>query len=51
MAHEGVKHDYHLVNPSIWPLVGSMSFALAARAQQASMAARSATRSPANNRG
>ncbi len=25
MAHEGVKHDYHLVNPSPWPLVGSMS--------------------------
>jgi cytochrome c oxidase subunit 3 len=23
MAHEGVKHDYHLVNPSVWPLVGS----------------------------
>ena len=22
---EGVKHDYHLVNPSPWPLVGSMS--------------------------
>jgi cytochrome c oxidase subunit 3 len=25
MAHEGVKHDYHLVNPSPWPLVGSAS--------------------------
>jgi cytochrome c oxidase subunit 3 len=25
MAHEGVKHDYHLVNPSIWPLIGSIS--------------------------
>ncbi len=25
MAHEGVKHDYHLVNPSPWPLVGSIS--------------------------
>ena len=25
MAHEGVKHDYHLVNPSPWPLVGSLS--------------------------
>ena len=25
MAHEGVKHDYHLVNPSPWPLVGSVS--------------------------
>jgi len=23
MAHDGVKHDYHLVNPSPWPLVGS----------------------------
>ncbi|MBV8594435.1 MAG: cytochrome c oxidase subunit 3 [Caulobacteraceae bacterium] len=23
MAHEGVKHDYHLVNPSPWPLIGS----------------------------
>jgi cytochrome c oxidase subunit 3 len=22
---EGVKHDYHLVNPSPWPLVGSIS--------------------------
>jgi cytochrome c oxidase subunit 3 len=25
MAHDGVKHDYHLVNPSPWPLVGSLS--------------------------
>ena len=25
MAHEGVKHDYHLVQPSPWPLVGSIS--------------------------
>ena len=25
MAHEGVKHDYHLVNPSPWPLTGSIS--------------------------
>jgi cytochrome c oxidase subunit 3 len=25
MAHEGVKHDYHLVNPSIWPLIGSIA--------------------------
>jgi cytochrome c oxidase subunit 3 len=25
MAHDGVKHDYHLVNPSPWPLVGSMA--------------------------
>ena len=24
MAHGEVKHDYHLVNPSPWPLVGSM---------------------------
>lgn len=25
MATEGVKHDYHLVNPSPWPLVGSIA--------------------------
>ena len=25
MAHGEVKHDYHLVNPSPWPLVGSIS--------------------------
>jgi cytochrome c oxidase subunit 3 len=25
MSHPGVKHDYHLVNPSQWPLVGSLS--------------------------
>ena len=25
MSHPGVKHDYHLVNPSQWPLVGSIS--------------------------
>jgi len=25
MAHEGVKHDYHLVNPSPWPFVGSVA--------------------------
>lgn len=25
MAHGSVKHDYHLVNPSPWPLVGSVS--------------------------
>jgi cytochrome c oxidase subunit III len=25
MAHDAVKHDYHLVNPSPWPLVGSMA--------------------------
>jgi cytochrome c oxidase subunit 3 len=24
MSQAGVKHDYHLVNPSPWPLVGSM---------------------------
>ncbi len=25
MAHDAVKHDYHLVNPSPWPLIGSVS--------------------------
>ena len=32
MAHADVKHDYHLVNPSPWPLFGSVSasFAVAA---------------------
>ncbi len=25
MAHGDVKHDYHLVNPSPWPLTGSIS--------------------------
>jgi cytochrome c oxidase subunit 3 len=25
MANAGVKHDYHLVNPSPWPLVGSIA--------------------------
>ena len=25
MAHADVKHDYHLVNPSPWPLVGSIA--------------------------
>jgi len=25
MAHEGVKHDYHLVSPSSWPLIGSIA--------------------------
>ncbi len=25
MAQAGVKHDYHLVNPSPWPLVGSLA--------------------------
>ena len=27
---EGVKHDYHLVNPSPWPLVGSIAATLMA---------------------
>ena len=30
MAHEGVKHDYHLVKPSIWPLVGAIAAVLMA---------------------
>ncbi len=25
MAHDGVKHDYHLVNPSAYPLIGSIA--------------------------
>ncbi len=25
MAHDEVKHDYHLVEPSAWPLVGAIS--------------------------
>jgi len=25
MAHDEVKHDFHLVNPSPWPLLGSIS--------------------------
>ena len=25
MAHGQVKHDYHLVDPSPWPLIGSIS--------------------------
>ena len=25
MSQAGVKHDYHLVNPSPWPLVGSIA--------------------------
>ena len=25
MAHGAVKHDYHLVNPSPWPLIGSIA--------------------------
>ena len=24
MAHGDVKHDYHLVDPSPWPIVGSI---------------------------
>ena len=24
MAHEEVHHDYHLVDPSPWPIVGSI---------------------------
>ncbi len=24
-SHEGVHHDYHLVNPSPWPLIGSIA--------------------------
>ena len=24
MAHAEVKHDYHLVDPSPWPIVGSI---------------------------
>ncbi len=30
MAHEEVQHDYHLVDPSPWPLVGSFSALLMA---------------------
>jgi cytochrome c oxidase subunit 3 len=30
MAHGAVKHDYHLVNPSPWPLVGSIAAAVMA---------------------
>ncbi|HEX8569869.1 MAG TPA: cytochrome c oxidase subunit 3 [Caulobacteraceae bacterium] len=30
MAHGAVKHDYHLVNPSPWPLVGSLGALLLA---------------------
>ncbi|HCE21475.1 MAG TPA: cytochrome c oxidase subunit 3, partial [Hyphomonas sp.] len=25
MAHDEVKHDFHLVNPSPWPLLGSLA--------------------------
>jgi len=28
MAHHGVKHDYHIINPSPWPLMGSVSAVL-----------------------
>ncbi len=30
MAHGEVKHDYHLVNPSAWPIVGSIGTLLLA---------------------
>jgi cytochrome c oxidase subunit III len=30
MAHDEVKHDYHLVNPSPWPLLGSMAMVVLA---------------------
>jgi len=30
MAHGAVKHDYHLVDPSPWPLVGSIAAAVMA---------------------
>ncbi|MGD9981058.1 MAG: cytochrome c oxidase subunit 3 [Hyphomonadaceae bacterium] len=30
MAHGDVKHDYHLVNPSPWPFIGSIGALLAA---------------------
>jgi cytochrome c oxidase subunit III len=30
MAHGEVKHDYHLVNPSPWPFIGSVGALLAA---------------------
>ena len=30
MAQAGVKHDYHLVNPSPWPLIGSIAAAVLA---------------------
>ncbi len=28
MAQHGVKHDYHIINPSPWPLMGSVSAVL-----------------------
>ncbi|KCZ62965.1 cytochrome B562 [Hyphomonas sp. L-53-1-40] len=30
MAHDEVKHDFHLVNPSPWPLLGSLSVVVTA---------------------
>lgn len=30
MAHDEVKHDYHLVNTSAWPLLGALSVAVLA---------------------
>ncbi|MEO1473698.1 MAG: cytochrome c oxidase subunit 3, partial [Pseudomonadota bacterium] len=30
MAHGDVRHDYHLVNPSPWPLLGSIAVAVLA---------------------
>ena len=30
MSQAGVKHDYHLVNPSPWPLIGSIAAAVLA---------------------
>ena len=30
MAHDEVRHDYHLVNPSPWPLIGTLSLFLLA---------------------
>lgn len=30
MAHEAVEHDYHLVNPSPWPLLGSIGLLVGA---------------------
>ena len=30
MATSAVKHDYHLVNPSPWPLVGSIALLILA---------------------
>ena len=30
MAHDEVKHDFHLVNPSPWPLLGSIAVVVTA---------------------